>query len=298
MEQRVKSYSNDIEAVRASLTAHQADLAASLASIETVSTKLQGYERKREEANQLLGQISSLSGDLGTYQNRTVDDLRSEVAECTKELKSLEGVNKKAMEQYRQLTEQFQDLSKRFSECEKGDESIHDLVAHLDQRKDASIKQAFDSVSVHFADTFRELVPNGTATMQLAEENLSLLVSFNGDTQLSQLSQLSGGQKTIVALAMLFAMQRFEPAPFYLFDEIDAALDNEYRSAVASLVVRESQRTQVLCTTFRPELVQAAAAHFRVQLKLRASVVERVDVNAAFEVVAAGSAAATSARNA
>lgn len=61
----------------------------------------------------------------------------------------------------------------------------------------------------------------------------SIKVSFTGTQEVREISSLSGGQKTLVALALIFAIQKCDPAPFYLFDEIDAALDQEHRRAVA-----------------------------------------------------------------
>lgn len=74
------------------------------------------------------------------------------------------------------------------------------------------------------------------------------------------MKQLSGGQKTVVALALIFAIQRCDPAPFYLFDEIDAALDPQYRTAVGNMIRRQADaaNTQFITTTFRPELVKVA----------------------------------------
>lgn len=72
------------------------------------------------------------------------------------------------------------------------------------------------------------------------------------------LKQLSGGQKTLVALALIFSIQRLDPAPFYLFDEIDAALDPAYRSTVAKMLARQANDpqnpSQFIITTFHPQV--------------------------------------------
>ena len=75
------------------------------------------------------------------------------------------------------------------------------------------------------------------------------------------MTQLSGGQKSLVALALIFAIQRCDPAPFYLFDELDQALDSTYRAAVAAVIQKQADSglgTQFVCSTFRPELVSVA----------------------------------------
>ena len=83
----------------------------------------------------------------------------------------------------------------------------------------------------------------------------------NGDNFI--MSQLSGGQKALVAMALIFAIQRCDPAPFYLFDELDQALDSTHRAAVAALIRRQAQNeenpTQFITSTFRPELVSVAS---------------------------------------
>jgi structural maintenance of chromosome 3 (chondroitin sulfate proteoglycan 6) len=76
------------------------------------------------------------------------------------------------------------------------------------------------------------------------------------------MKQLSGGQKTLVALALIFAIQGCDPAPFYLFDEIDAALDPQYRTTVAAMLARQANRerepAQFIVTTFHPQIVGVA----------------------------------------
>ena len=87
--------------------------------------------------------------------------------------------------------------------------------------------------------------------------------------------QLSGGQKALVALALIFAIQRSDPAPFYLFDEIDQALDANYRAEVASLIKRQAEDAtnpaQFIVVSFRPEMVQVAHRHYGIALTNKAS---------------------------
>ena len=89
------------------------------------------------------------------------------------------------------------------------------------------------------------------------------------------MSQLSGGQKALVAMALIFAIQRCDPAPFYLFDELDQALDSTYRSAVAALIQRQAQSeetpTQFITSTFRPELVAVASRCYGISHQSKVS---------------------------
>jgi structural maintenance of chromosome 3 (chondroitin sulfate proteoglycan 6) len=108
-------------------------------------------------------------------------------------------------------------------------------------------------------------------------------VSFGaGETQV--MKQLSGGQKTLVALALIFSIQRCDPAPFYLFDEIDAALDPQYRTTVAAMLRTQAHAArdpaQFIVTTFHPQIVHVADHVYGVSHRARVSqvtLVERAD---------------------
>ena len=162
------------------------------------------------------------------------------------------------------------DLLTRKDELAASAQSIQELVEVLDQRKDEAIQRTFRQVSKNFSDVFAELVPTGGGRLimqRLADGagaskasaavpepsqgplaasvdqyvGVTIEVCFTSraaDAKPQLLQQLSGGQKTLVALALIFAIQRCDPAPFYLFDEIDANLDREYRTSVARTAAR------------------------------------------------------------
>lgn len=169
---------------------------------------------------------------------------------------------------------------------------LHCLLRFFEYCTEA-INRTFRGVSAHFKDVFRELAPEGAGELILRtsidqptspsgdqeddEEdkganagNLSISlyrgvevkVRFSAVGENYLMSQLSGGQKALVAMALIFAIQRCDPAPFYLFDELDQALDSTHRAAVAALIQRqassEENPTQFICSTFRPELVTVA----------------------------------------
>ena len=171
-------------------------------------------------------------------------------------------MNKKAFEQYNNFTKQRDQLLNRREDLDKSASSIEELVQVPDQRKDETIERTFKQVAKNFEEVFEKLVPAGRGRLIIqlridqdaearddedsdAEEGrkssvdnyhtgVSIKVSFNSKSDEGlRISQLSGGQKSLVALALVFAIQKCDPAPFYLFDEIDANLDVQYRTSVA-----------------------------------------------------------------
>jgi structural maintenance of chromosome 3 (chondroitin sulfate proteoglycan 6) len=101
---------------------------------------------------------------------------------------------------------------------------------------------------------------------------------------------LSGGQKALVALALIFAIQRCDPAPFYIFDELDQALDSTYRQAVANLISRQANSpdtpTQFITSTFRPEIVAIAKNCYGISHQNKVSSIHPMQKNDALRFIA------------
>lgn len=220
----------------------------------------------------------------------------NKLQKLTEALKKYSHVNKKAFEQYNSFTKQRDALLTRREELDSSQASIEDLILVLDQRKDEAIERTFKQVSKGFAEIFDKLVPMGvgrlimqrrsdgtqtTATEDSDSEEdehpngvsvenyvgVAISVSFNSKSDEQQrIEQLSGGQKSLCALALIFAIQQCDPAPFYLFDEIDANLDSQYRTAVASMIKELSANGngQFICTTFRNEMIYTADKFYGV----------------------------------
>ncbi|XP_041990312.1 structural maintenance of chromosomes protein 3-like [Salvia splendens] len=270
--------------------------------LEQLLSKKNIYVAKQEEYSKKIRELGPLSSDaFETYKRKSVKELYKLLHKCNEQLKQFSHVNKKALDQYVNFTEQREELQKRQAELDAGDEKIKELITVLDMRKDESIERTFKGVAKHFREVFSELVQGGHGflvmmkkkDMEDADNDLDddeprsvetegrvekyigvkVKVSFTGQGETQSMKQLSGGQKTVVALALIFAIQRCDPAPFYLFDEIDAALDPQYRTAVGNMVRRlaDMASTQFITTTFRQELVKVADKIYGVTHKNRVS---------------------------
>jgi chromosome segregation ATPase len=150
--------------------------------------------------------------------------------------------------------------------------ALAELSAQLARRVEETVK----GVRQHFAAVFRELAgPDVVADLLLDAERGTCEARVGFGASPVPASELSGGQRTLCAIALLFAVQRVSPAPFYLFDEVDAALDQRYRLSLTRVIssLSSEQNAQVILTTFRPESVDVASRAFRVDMRDRASAV-------------------------
>ncbi|KAL0674875.1 hypothetical protein Bca4012_002856 [Brassica carinata] len=251
-----------------------------------------------------LGPFSSESFDM--YKQKSIKELQKVLHGCSEQLQQFSHVNKKALDQYVNFTEQREELQKRKTELDAGDEKIKELITVLDQQKDESIERTYKMVSFHFREIFSQLVQGGhghldrdhddedgcgeAATERRVEkyDGVTVKVSFTDQGETRSMKQLSGGQKTVVALALIFAIQKCDPAPFYLFDEIDAALDTQYRTAVGNMIrglADDSVSTQFITTTFRPELVKVADKMYGVFHENNASIVKVISKEQALNFI-------------
>ena len=231
-------------------------------------------------------------------------------------------MNKKAIDQWEQFTEQRDELKERRTEIAEASKKILELMEHLDRKKDEAIERTFKQASLNFKEVFSQLVPGGKGELVMqrkkavvpevdgtatADEKsnapaaaavnaaagfmdkysgVKIKLHFGGGGETMQMKQLSGGQKTVVAVALIFAIQRCDPLPFYLFDEIDAALDPQYRTSVAAMISERAEKgTQFVCTTFRPEIVRKANQLIGVSHVNKVSITQKVDVNEALRFV-------------
>ncbi|XP_064952529.1 structural maintenance of chromosomes protein 3-like isoform X2 [Musa acuminata AAA Group] len=271
---------------------------------------------KQDDCMKKIRDLGSLPSDaFDTYKRKNIKELQKLLHACNEQLKQFSHVNKKALDQYINFTEQREQLQIRRAELDAGDQKIRELIAVLDQRKDESIERTFKGVARHFREVFSELVQGGHGYLVMMKKKdgdlgdddhgedgprepdpegrvekyigVKVKVSFTGQGETQSMKQLSGGQKTVVALTLIFAIQRCDPAPFYLFDEIDAALDPQYRTAVGNMIRRlaDMANTQFITTTFRPELVKVADKIYGVTHKNRVSHVNVVSKEQALDFI-------------
>ncbi|NXA49485.1 SMC3 protein, partial [Nothocercus julius] len=277
--------------------------------------------KKKEECMKKIRELGSLPQEaFEKYQTLSLKQLFRKLEQCNTELKKYSHVNKKALDQFVNFSEQKEKLIKRQEELDRGYKSIMELMNVLELRKYEAIQLTFKQVSKNFSEVFQKLVPGGKATLVMkkgdVEGNQSqdegegsaesergsgsqssvpsvdqftgvgIRVSFTGKQgEMREMQQLSGGQKSLVALALIFAIQKCDPAPFYLFDEIDQALDAQHRKAVSDMIMELAEHAQFITTTFRPELLESADKFYGVKFRNKVSHIDVITAEMAKDFV-------------
>ncbi|KAH8115688.1 structural maintenance of chromosome protein 3 [Phellopilus nigrolimitatus] len=253
---------------------------------ERYLAKKQMLMNRKDDCNRSIRDLGVLPEEaFEKYMHEKLDRLVKKLHTVNEGLKKFAHVNKKAFEQYNNFTKQRDQLLARREELATSAQSIEELIQALDMRKDEAIERTFKQVAKNFEEVFEKLVPAGKGRLIIqrridqdeedAEDDVDDTqkstvdnytgVSFNSKVDEGlRIQQLSGGQKSLVALATVFAIQKCDPAPFYLFDEIDANLDAQYRTAVAAMIHELATSAQFITTTFRPEMLVTADKFYGV----------------------------------
>ncbi|GAA5861222.1 hypothetical protein JCM3774_002232 [Rhodotorula dairenensis] len=296
VEQETEKVNKEIAECEAERDTREAQQTADQRSIDKQGKSVERYLAKRQlllhrkdECNQKIRDLGVLPEEAFAETSAATEKLLKKLRKVNEALKAFAHVNKKAFEQYSSFTKQRDELLARQEELDESQNSILELIDVLDARKDEAIERTFKQVAKNFAEVFEKLVPSGRGRLIMLKrrqdkgeddmdvdepeedggvENytgVAIRVSFKSKSNEGlRLQQLSGGQKALVALALIFSIQKCDPAPFYLFDEIDANLDADRRTAVAAMISELSEEAQYICTTFRAELIPHADAFFGV----------------------------------
>eukprot|EP00029_Vermamoeba_vermiformis_P008043 TRINITY_DN3656_c0_g1_i1.p1 TRINITY_DN3656_c0_g1~~TRINITY_DN3656_c0_g1_i1.p1 ORF type:complete len:1231 (-),score=557.87 TRINITY_DN3656_c0_g1_i1:31-3723(-) len=272
-------------------------------NMERLLNKRSMLLQKREESLKKIRDIGSLPTEaLEKFRELDLKDMHAQLRDTKNNLKKYSSVNKKALDQYVNFTEQHEDLSNRKNELDASKGAIDELVEELDHKKDEAIERTFKGVAKFFSEVFSELTGGGRANLIMQKpkgekelegperirsyRGVEVQVAFNPNApEYQNMSQLSGGQQSLVALALIFAIQRCDPAPFYVFDEIDPALDDNHRHAVAAMIKKQSKVIQFITTSHRPELVSNAHKCYKITFTNRVSNIVSVGQDEALELI-------------
>jgi chromosome segregation protein len=179
------------------------------------------------------------------------------------ELERIGAVNQLALSHYAEQISRYKELSIRMNELEKEKQAIVQFMDEIEQKKRKIFLDAFEKISLDLQEYFAKLTGGGTATLKMENPDepfgggIDMIVQFLNKPSIV-VSGASGGERSVAAVAFIFALKGFTPASFYVLDEVDAHLDAFHVSKLADLLLEESEKTQFITITLKPEMVNKA----------------------------------------
>ncbi|WP_159436055.1 chromosome segregation protein SMC [Anaerosalibacter sp. Marseille-P3206] len=229
--------------------------------IENYNTRLlEDYELNYEKA---------LEHRIEIHDNKIVN---REIKEIKDNIRELGTVNLGAIEEYKRIKEKYDFMSKQREDLLTAKKSLNEVIKDMEIKMEEQFMENFDVIRKNFIEVFKELFGGGKADIYLMDEENILnsgieIIAQPPGKKLQSLSLLSGGEKSLTAVALLFAILKTRPTPFCILDEIDAALDEANISRYTSYLKNFSDNTQFIMITHRKGTMEIADILYGVTME-------------------------------
>ena len=247
------------------------ELSARMSALDKEVYRLNAQKEKLEESmenqvNYMWNEYELTLRDAAQLRDETMNDL-AEMKKQTQTIKEairrLGDVNVNAIEDYKNLMERYTFLKAQHDDLVEAEKTLERIIVELDEAMRRQFKEKFAEISKEFDKVFKELFGGGKGTLELMEDEDILeagirIIAQPPGKKLQNMMQLSGGEKALTAIALLFAIQNLKPSPFCLLDEIEAALDDSNVGRFAHYLHKLTAHTQFIVITHRRGTMEAA----------------------------------------
>jgi len=209
-----------------------------------------------------LSTMTEVEDEIANRSNREeltykqIEDLEEKIRELEREQEAIGAVNLKSLDDYAIEKSKYDEIVDKKTKLEEEHKEILAFMEELEREKTRKFLVVYNEIADNFARVFAKLSPGGEATLMLENPEYPLMGGITVRSkprgkELVSLDSMSGGEKTLTGLALIFAIQMYSPASFYVFDEIDAALDDVNAHNVANLISELSKSSQFIVVSLR-----------------------------------------------
>lgn len=256
---------------------------------ENITSQFKTLEILKEQNTKLEFRKTKLETDVEDIQNKMWEEYETtpntaqnyaevtsstakEVEKLKSEIRGLGSVNVNAIDEYRTLKDRYDFIQTQKEDLEESEKSLNKIIDDMTKLMKIQFAEQFELINKNFAEVFAELFGGGKAILKLADETNILECGIDIEVQppgkkLQNLMLLSGGERALTAIALLFAILKLNPSPFCVLDEIEAALDDVNVHRYAEYLKNFSEKTQFLIITHRKGSMEAANAMYGVTMQ-------------------------------
>ncbi|MBD5544765.1 MAG: chromosome segregation protein SMC [Lachnospiraceae bacterium] len=246
-------------------------MAEQMTSLDKEVYRLGSQKERLEESveaqiNYMWNEYEITLSDAASMRDEEMTDLpamKKEIFSLKDAIKKLGDVNVNAIEDYKNLMERYEFLKNQHDDLVQAEQTLLGIIDELDAAMRKQFAEKFEEISKEFDKVFKELFGGGKGTLELMEDEDILEAGIKINAQppgkkLQNMMQLSGGEKALAAISLLFAIQNLKPSPFCLLDEIEAALDETNVSRFAKYLHKLTKHTQFIVITHRRGTMEKA----------------------------------------
>lgn len=247
------------------------ELAGRMGDLDKEVYRLNAQKEKLEESiegqiNYMWSEYEITLTDAVSLRDESMNELpamKKEVSSLKEEIRRLGDVNVNAIEDFKNLSERYTFLKTQHDDLVEAEKTLTGIIEELDGAMRKQFREKFAQIGREFDKVFKEMFGGGKGTLELIEEEDILeagvrIIAQPPGKKLQNMMQLSGGEKALTAIALLFAIQNLKPSPFCLLDEIEAALDESNVGRFASYLHKLTKHTQFIVITHRRGTMEKA----------------------------------------
>lgn len=247
-------------------------------SFEIQMMNIQNEKRNKEselnniniEKAQVNARIDNLNEELSKFKenidfiNLSIEKLKEKIESAEKDISDIGNVNLKALEVYDNIKLEYEKIKEKVDQLEKEKEEVTKIILQIDRKKKKTFVETLENINELFSRNFLSLSSKGEVSIVPIDPNeifnagLDILVKV-GPGKYFDVTSLSGGEQTLVSLALIFAIQELNPYSFYIFDEIDAALDRRNSERLAYLLKKHMKQGQYLIITHNDSIISESS---------------------------------------
>ncbi|GBU11169.1 chromosome partition protein Smc [Erysipelotrichaceae bacterium] len=200
------------------------------------------------------------------------EEVENRVSSIRKAIERMGPINASAIEEYARVSERFEYLTTQKADLDAAEENLLAIIADMDIEMRDRFAETFEAIQINFAETFKQLFAGGTAELKLEQKGEFLTSGIEIFTQppgkkVQNLMLLSGGERALTAIALLFAILKTKPVPFCILDEVEAALDDANVDRFANYLKIFSKQTQFIVVTHRKGTMEYADVLYGVTME-------------------------------
>ncbi|MGO5051395.1 chromosome segregation protein SMC [Lachnospiraceae bacterium LCP25S3_G4] len=232
-----------------------------------LSSKRESYEESAEkQINYMWEEYELTYSHALELRDKNLIDLnfmKRQIQALKLDIKNLGTVNVNAIDDYKNLSERYEFLKTQHDDLIEAEATLMQIIEELDEAMRIQFRESFDEISKEFDTVFKQLFGGGKGTLELMDNTDILeagirIIAQPPGKKLQNMMQLSGGEKALTAISLLFAIQNLKPSPFCLLDEIEAALDDSNVVRFAQYLHKLTKNTQFIVITHRRGTMTAA----------------------------------------
>ena len=257
------------EEIHKSLVDLQTSSAVKSSEIDRINEQIESFKTRRKELEPQLKEAAEILENSGVEIAKlepvqiSIDELNTKIQRLDKRMQELGDVNMRAIVSYEEKAARKEELDTQIKTLSTERQSILDKMNGFEQQKKEAFMTTFTAINENFKDIYHQLSEGeGRLILENEKDPLSAGMTIEAKprdkTTNNKLGALSGGEKALTALALVFSIQKYLPAPFYALDEVDASLDTMNVERIAEMVKKQSSDTQFLVVSHRRPMIEAA----------------------------------------